>query len=178
MGRPHVLVVPFPAQGHVAPLMKLSHKIADHGIKVTFVNTEFIHARIVAGIRDENGGESLIRLVSIPDGLDPGDDRKGVLKLTHSILSVMPGHMEELIENINRSHDNEQITCVIADTCMGWALEVAKKMKIERVAVFPAGPGSLVTVLHIPKLIEAGIIDNDGKSIGYLLLTLILTISL
>ena len=68
----HVLVVLLPAQGHVAPLVKLSHQIADHGIKVTFVSTdtEFIIARLTTTILVN----SLIRLVSPPDGLELGDD--------------------------------------------------------------------------------------------------------
>ncbi|KAK9996188.1 hypothetical protein SO802_020874 [Lithocarpus litseifolius] len=66
----HVLVVSFPAQGHVAPRMKLSHQIADHGIKVTFVSTEFIIARLTTKMPMN----SLIRLVSLPDGLEPEDD--------------------------------------------------------------------------------------------------------
>ena len=68
----HVLVVLFPAHCHVAPLVKLSHQIADHGIKVTFVSTdtEFIIARLTTTILVN----SLIRLVSLPDGLEPGDD--------------------------------------------------------------------------------------------------------
>lgn len=93
MGRPYVLVVPFAAQGHATPLIKLSNKIADLGINVTFVNTEFIHAQILAGITDKmNTGQRQIRLVLIPDGLDQGDGRKDVVKLTHSILRLMPGH--------------------------------------------------------------------------------------
>ncbi|KAK2634211.1 hypothetical protein Ddye_029003 [Dipteronia dyeriana] len=40
MGNPHVLVVPYPAQGHVIPLMKLSQSLAQHCIRITFVNTE------------------------------------------------------------------------------------------------------------------------------------------
>uniref|UniRef100_A0A453LUN3 Glycosyltransferase N-terminal domain-containing protein n=3 Tax=Aegilops tauschii subsp. strangulata TaxID=200361 RepID=A0A453LUN3_AEGTS len=37
---PHVMVLPFPAQGHVTPLMELSHRLVDHGLRVTFVCTE------------------------------------------------------------------------------------------------------------------------------------------
>ena len=90
MGRqPHVLVIPLPFQGHVAPLMKLSHKIVDHGIKVTFVNTEFIHAKVTASMPVKNEEKSPIRLVSIPNGLEPGDDRNDALKLTQSMLKVI-----------------------------------------------------------------------------------------
>jgi UDP:flavonoid glycosyltransferase YjiC (YdhE family) len=37
------MVVPFPAQGHVMPLMELAHRLVEHGIEVDFVNTEFNH---------------------------------------------------------------------------------------------------------------------------------------
>ncbi|GMY39796.1 UDP-glycosyltransferase 83A1-like [Fagus crenata] len=163
MGRqPHVLVIPFPAQGHVAPLMKLSHWIVDHGIKVTFVNTEFIHAKLTASMAVKNEDKSPIRLVSIPDGLEPGDDRKDFIKLKESVDKFMPAHFKDLIEKINKSDDDDQISCVIADATVGWALEVAEKMGIKRAALWPAGPGNLAFSLHIPKLIEGGIIDDKG----------------
>ncbi|KAL4633518.1 hypothetical protein ACB092_04G128400 [Castanea dentata] len=146
--QPHVLVIPCPAQGHVAPLMKLSHKIVDHGIKVTFVNTEFIHAKVTASMVVKK----------------PGDDRKDVLKLTQSMLKVMPVHLKDSIEKINQSNDDDQIGCVIASIAAGWALEVAEKMGITRAAVWPGGPGNLAFLLHVPKLIEDGIIDTTGDS--------------
>lgn len=37
----HIVAIPFPAQGHVNHLMELSHRLADYGMKVTVVNTEF-----------------------------------------------------------------------------------------------------------------------------------------
>ncbi|GLT25220.1 hypothetical protein SLA2020_003640 [Shorea laevis] len=76
--RPHILVAPYPAQVHVAPLMKLSVQIAAYSIKVTFVNTQFIHAQVQAALPEE---QNHITLVSIPDGLEPEDDRKDEAKL-------------------------------------------------------------------------------------------------
>nr|POE91185.1 udp-glycosyltransferase 83a1 [Quercus suber] len=72
----------------------------------------------------------------------------------------MPGHFKDLIEKINQSNDDDQISCIIVNTTVGWALEVAQKMRIKRAAVWPAGPGDLAFVLHIPKLIQDGIIDT------------------
>ncbi|XP_023928124.2 UDP-glycosyltransferase 83A1 [Quercus suber] len=161
----HVLVIPFPAQGHVAPLMKLSHKIVDHGINVTFVNTEFIHAKLTASMAVKSEEKSPIRLVSIPDGLEPGDVRNDTPKLMESIEKVMPGHLKDLIEKINQSNDDDQISCIIADTTVGWALAVAEKMGIKRASVWPAGPGNSAFALHIPKLIEEGIIDIKGTPV-------------
>ncbi|KAK6261712.1 hypothetical protein QUC31_007528 [Theobroma cacao] len=163
--QPHVMVIPHAAQGHVAPLMKLSLQIAAHGVKVTFVNTEFIHEKVKASLPAKAEQQSLINLVSIPDGLEPEDDRQDFVKLTESMLRVMPGHLRNLIENINRSNVTEQITWVIADMAAGWALEVAKKMGIKRAAVLLSSPASMALALHVPRLIEAGIIDTDGKNV-------------
>ncbi|XVE56839.1 hypothetical protein DITRI_Ditri04bG0042900 [Diplodiscus trichospermus] len=160
---PHVLVISYPAQGHIAPLMKLSLKIAAQGVKVTFVNTEFIHEKITVSAPKQVKEQSLISLVSIPDGLPlDGDDRNDVFKLAESMRRVMPGHLEDLIVKLNQSNINEQIKCVIAETSVGWALEVAKKMGIGAVAVWPFGAACLVLAAHIPQLIEAQIISNDG----------------
>lgn len=77
----------------------------------------------------------------------------------------MPGHLQNLIEKINQSGDDEQITCVIADITAGWALELAMSMSIKRAAFLPAGLGNSALALHIPKLIESGVIDVNGKDI-------------
>ena len=177
--QPHVLIIPFPAQGHVTPLMKLAHRIADHGIKVTFVNSHFIHKKVVAALPDEEaaGARGRIRLVSIPDGLDPeAEDEAGrdLVKLTESTTRVMPGHLKNLIEKANNMNiDDEKITCVIADSTIGWALEVAEEMGIQRVAFCPCGPGSLAVLFHIPRLVEAGIINSTDGTVLTLQLIII-----
>ncbi|XVF49999.1 hypothetical protein PTKIN_Ptkin04bG0060400 [Pterospermum kingtungense] len=164
MGRqPHALVIPFPAQGHVAPLMKLALHIAAHGVKVTFVNSEFRNESIMASLPKKAEEQSLINLASIPDGLEADDDRTDLIKLTETVHRAMPGYFEDFILKLNQSNINDQITCVIADTSVGWALEVAKKLGIEAVAVWPAGGACLTLALQVPQLLEAGIIDNDGN---------------
>ena len=116
--QPHVVVIPYPAQGHVAPLMKLSHLIVGHGIKVTFVTTEFIHAKLIASMPVKNEEKSPIRLVSIPDGLETHD--RNDLTRIESVVKFMPAHFKDLIEKINKSDDDDQISCVIADAFVGW----------------------------------------------------------
>ncbi|KAI6695774.1 hypothetical protein NL676_023484 [Syzygium grande] len=160
----HVLVVPFPAQGHLTPLLKLSHCIADHGVKVTVVNTESVHAQVMAA-NQQDEGSNRIKFVAFPDGLETDEERKDWEKLLESISRVMPGHLQEFIEKVKRqsnSNEDEKISFVIADLAAGWALEVAKRMGIERAGFWPASALSLALTLHIPKLIEGGVIDNDG----------------
>ncbi|TXG51668.1 hypothetical protein EZV62_024192 [Acer yangbiense] len=140
----HVLLVSYTAQGHVAPFMKLSHLLSSCGTKVTLVITESKHARIVDQPQPgfnlsmpETGEDqqSRVRIVSVPNGLEPEDERKDVSKLIQSINRVMPGYVEELIKKINHQEGDEKIT---------------------------SAPGSLALTLQIPKFIQADIINPDG----------------
>lgn len=158
MSRPHIVAIPYPAQGHVIPLMELSQSLANHGIKVSFVNTEYNHKRIVKAL----AGESLIDLVSLPDGLEPWEDKSELEQLSEAMKWIMPEKLEELIEKINGG-EGENVTCVMADHHIFWALEVAEKMNIKAVAFWPAATASLALVLSVPKYIDEGIVDNDGK---------------
>ncbi|MCO5604249.1 hypothetical protein L7F22_058412 [Adiantum nelumboides] len=42
----HVVVVPYPAQGHINPMLQLCHQLAPLGFTFTFVNTHHIHRRM------------------------------------------------------------------------------------------------------------------------------------
>ncbi|CAN6281321.1 unnamed protein product [Urochloa humidicola] len=104
MAKAHVLVLPMPCQGHVTPLMELSHRLVDHGFEVTFINTEVDHELVVSALRAASGGEAAlgggIHLASIPDGLAGDEDRKDLNKLIDSYTRHMPGHLERLIADL------------------------------------------------------------------------------
>ncbi|XP_075107688.1 UDP-glycosyltransferase 83A1-like [Nicotiana tabacum] len=151
----HVLVMTCPLQGHAAPLIKLSHRIAEYGVKVSFVSTEFSSATLSHEIPDS--GEGMIRLVSVPDGLDPENDRKDLQILSESIRKVMPAHLEDLL---NKASD--KVTSVILDSPLGFLLEIPKKMGIKTAVYLCSTPGCLALGLNISKLIEAKVIDTDG----------------
>eukprot|EP00250_Pteridium_aquilinum_P010924 c19718_g1_i1 orf=221-1981(-) len=42
----HVAVIPYPAQGHINPLLQLCQQLVPHGFTFTFINTDHIHRRI------------------------------------------------------------------------------------------------------------------------------------
>ncbi|BAT83295.1 hypothetical protein LR48_Vigan843s001000 [Vigna angularis] len=161
MGIPHFLCLPFPVQGHVNPLMQFSLLLAKHGCKVTFVHTEFSHRRANTEGGD-NMEEVLVEMVTLPDGLDPQDDRSDVAKLLFSMKSTMPALLPKLIQDIDASDIENKITCIIVTINMGWALEVGNKMGIKGALLSPPSATSLASVACIPNLIEDGIIDSQG----------------
>ncbi|XP_050226881.1 UDP-glycosyltransferase 83A1-like [Mercurialis annua] len=163
MGFKHVLVIPYPAQGHVIPMMELSQNFVKHGFKITFVNTDYNHKRVLEN-NNELLGEEVISLVSIPDGLEPWEDRNDLGILSEAIFSVMPGKLEELIQRINdASEEDEKISCIVADLNMGWALQVAEKMNIRCAAFWPTSAALLSFLFTVPKMIDDQIIDNNGS---------------
>ncbi|CAI9777420.1 unnamed protein product [Fraxinus pennsylvanica] len=158
---PHVLLIPFPGQGHVLPLMEVALHLVKYGFKITFVNSEFIHERVVKSMPETDNVRELIRMISLPDGLESSDDRSDMRKMWASIIRVMPGELKVLIERINGS-ESDKISCIIADANLGWAMEVAEKMGIKKVAFWPAAAALFALLFKIPSLIDKGIIDSEG----------------
>ncbi|KAK4490740.1 hypothetical protein RD792_001443 [Penstemon davidsonii] len=161
MGKTHVLAIPYPAQGHVIPLMEVAQCLAENGIKVTFVNTDFNHNRIEKALQQKGDINELINLVSIADGLELWEDRNDLGKLTEAMIKLMPEKLETLIETINGTV-SDKIVCIITDYGLGWALEVAKKMEIRRAAFLPASVALLTLAINVLKLVDDGIIDSAG----------------
>ncbi|KAL3528453.1 hypothetical protein ACH5RR_007775 [Cinchona calisaya] len=165
--KPHIIVVASPAQGHVTPLLKLSHQIANQGIKVTFVNTEIIHEKVIAAMskneKDQQTGR--IEFVSIPDGVEHEDDRNDPFKFSERFQRSVPGNFKGLIEKINDSNKDEPITCVLVAATMGWLLDVAQSLGLQQAAFWTGSPAGLAFFYQAPKLIEDGVLDSSGNII-------------
>ncbi|MED6218434.1 hypothetical protein PIB30_026659 [Stylosanthes scabra] len=162
-----VLVLPSPAQGHVNPLMIFSQRLVEHGCNIIFVNTEFIHNKVISPMGNQEAsvtGRSRIKLVSIPDGLGPDADRNNLKELFGAMLNNMPAKLEKLIEDV-RLKDGVTVTCIVADFLMTWALEIASKIGIKGVMFYPSAASMLALQCSIPKLIDDGIIDSNGLPI-------------
>lgn len=156
MAKPHVMMVPYPAQGHVIPLLELAHILAaHHDINITFVNVDFVHD-IVA--KSSSGGPICFR--SVPDGLEP-EERVVPEKFIETVWKVVPQNIEKLIVKINEGED-EKVTCVICDNHLCGIQEAARRLGIKS-ALFSVVPAAMFPLIfNVPKLIEDGIVDNDG----------------
>ncbi|TVU30729.1 hypothetical protein EJB05_22364, partial [Eragrostis curvula] len=157
---PHALFVPYPAQGHVLPLLELAHRFADHGFAVTFVNTDHIHAHLVAAspeFAEQDGAATPgeVRLVSVPDGLPAEDGRYDIGTLTSALHSTLPASMEGMIEK-------GQFCCMVVDYGMTWVLGVAKKAGLRTAALWPSCAAVMTTGLAVPELIAGGMLDKNG----------------
>ncbi|CAM0876313.1 unnamed protein product [Alopecurus aequalis] len=164
MAKGHVLVLPMPCQGHVTPLMELSHRLVDHGFEVTFVNTEVDHALVLTALPEGDAAAEALRgihLEYIPDGLADDEDRKDLNKLIDAYSRHMPGHLEALVRKIEAA-GRPKVKWIVGDVNMGWSFEVAKRLGIRVASFWPASVACLAIMLKIPKLIEDGVLNETG----------------
>lgn len=167
--RPHAVVVPYPAQGHINPCMQLAKQLALQGYTITFVNTEHNHARIVASqpqqaaLLQEEGFD--IRFKHIPDGLPQDHNRMSDLGiLSHAIDTHMPSPFEALVTDLC-SVDDSCPTCIVSDVFMLFTQDIANKFGLPRVAVWFQSAASFAIHVHMPALIGQGYIPlTDGSN--------------
>ncbi|KAG2545776.1 hypothetical protein PVAP13_9KG231455 [Panicum virgatum] len=154
--QPHVMVLPFPAQGHVIPLMKLSHRLVDYGFQIDFVNTEFNHDCILKSMQEKGVIPEGIHMLSVRDGMDPADDHTDIGKLIGGLPAAMFSPLEEIIKI-------KKIKWVIADVSMSWALKLTNTVGV-RIALFSTYSASVFALrMKLPKIIEDGVIDESGS---------------
>ncbi|CAN1312341.1 UDP-glycosyltransferase 83A1 [Linum perenne] len=167
--KPHVLLVPYPAQGHVVPMLKLAQNLADdHGISITVLNLDFIHQKLV---KFEHQG---ISLAEVPDEIEPSfGQADGAAKVTEIIENVLPIHLRKLLVDQKKkkknkcSGDGEEISWMIGDVLLSsGAFQVARELGIKTAAFWTASAENLALLLRIPQLIQDRIIDENGTLIN------------
>ncbi|GER55530.1 UDP-Glycosyltransferase superfamily protein [Striga asiatica] len=137
--KPHAVLIPYPAQGHIAPVLKLAKLLHSRGFFITFVNTEFNHSRLLRA----RGPESLLGLPgfqfrAIPDGLPPSDKdaTQDIPQLCDSLTKNGLPPFLELIQNLNSSTDCPPVTCIVSDGVMSFTLDAAEKLNIPELYVY------------------------------------------
>ena len=158
MGIPHVVVIPWPAQGHVNPLMEFSLRLVEHGCRVTVLNTELTHNRVMKACKERQSTGDQLRLVSIP-GEEFHRDKKKAGVIWPFTLQNVEQFMKEIITT-----DGDGIACVVIDQCICWGPEIAVKLGIPLAVFFPGSALWLALGLSLPKLIDDGVIDCDGET--------------
>ncbi|XP_040382025.1 7-deoxyloganetin glucosyltransferase-like [Oryza brachyantha] len=177
-GKPHVLLLPYPAQGHVTPFLKLAKALHARSFHVTFVNTEYNHARLVrtrgpAAVAGAGG----LRFETIPDGLPPpppgaADATQDIWALCEATRRTGPGHVRELVERLGRAGGGvPPVSCVVADGAMGFAVHVAREMGIPGYLFFTPSACGLLAYLNFDQLVKRGYVPFKDESCftnGYL----------
>jgi len=165
--KPHVVLVPFPAQGHVNPFMQLAKLLRCNGFYITFVNTEFNHKRLIKSLGpDFVNGLPDFQFETILDGLPPCDKdaTQDVPTLCDATRKNCYAPFKELVNKLNTSSPHIPVTCIIADGLSGFAGRVAKDLGIQELQFWTASACGFVGYLQYDELVKRGILPFKGKS--------------
>lgn len=130
----HVLSVPYPAQGHINPILQFSKHLASKGLKATLATTLFIAN---SNIKPNSLLPSTkVQLDTISDGYDEGgfEQAESIVAYLASMETVGSKTLDELI--LRHKNSPHPIDCIIYDPFLPWALDVAKKHGLVGVAFF------------------------------------------
>ena len=128
--KPHVLVFPYPGQGHINPIVQFAKRLVSKGIKATLVTTVFLSK---SSFSDP---PSYIDLHTISDGFDEGGyDQAGSADVyLPTFWSVGSKSLTSLIKKlIDTGHP---IHALVYDGFLPWALDVAKQFGIPSAVFF------------------------------------------
>ncbi|KAK7369225.1 hypothetical protein VNO80_11260 [Phaseolus coccineus] len=132
-GSKHVLVVPYPSQGHINPMLQFSKRLCSKGLRVTMLTTIFISNSM------HLQSSSLLGTVQL-DFISDGYDRAGFHE-TGSVETYLSRMQEvgsnSLRELINKHNSSDHpIDCVVYDPFVIWVLDVAKEFGLFGAAFF------------------------------------------
>ncbi|KAI4970924.1 hypothetical protein ZWY2020_001838 [Hordeum vulgare] len=144
----HVLVFPWPRQGHINPMLHFATALVQAGVQVTFLHTEHNLRRIA------QAPPPGLRLLSLPDGL-PDDHPRSFLQLMESMCETGSAAYRALLMSL-LSEASAPVTCVVADGNMPFAINIAEDLGVPALAFAGNSACSYLALLSVPKLVELG----------------------
>ncbi|XP_026398134.1 7-deoxyloganetic acid glucosyltransferase-like [Papaver somniferum] len=137
---PHVLIFPFPAQGHINSMLKLAEILCLSGINVTFVNTQQNHKRQL------------------------------IFGNLHSRFGKFLGFSFEAIQDgLSTDQHHSAVSCIISDGGLGFAIDVAEELGIPAISFRTISACCTWIYLCSPKLVENGDIPFKDEDMDQLI---------
>ncbi|KAF5764287.1 putative N-hydroxythioamide S-beta-glucosyltransferase [Helianthus annuus] len=114
----HVVVLPYPSQGHINPLLQFAKRLASKGLKATIATTHYTLSSITS---------PLVTVEPISDGFDDGGFAQ--VRSEELFLESFKTNGSRTLTQLIKKHQatKNPITCVVYDSFLPWALDVAKE---------------------------------------------------
>lgn len=172
---PHAVLLSFPAQGHLNPILtlaKLLHILG--GFRITMVNTEFNHRRLLrsssSAAAAANNAIDGFRLTAIPDGLPPTlfeiDATQDILALCAATRQHCPAFFRHLLSTLS-----PPATCVITDGSLSSSAAVAMELGIPAWLFYTHSSCGFWSYVNLAELVQRGytpLKDESFLTNGYL----------
>ncbi|KAL7110436.1 hypothetical protein ACP275_05G025800 [Erythranthe tilingii] len=155
----HILVFPYPAQGHMLPLLDLSHQLSLRGLSITILITPK-NLPILTPLLSANPSiQTLIfpfpNYPSIPPGVENIKDlgNKGNIPMMLALTKLQ----DPIIQWYN-SHSNPPVA-LLSDFFLGWTHHLANHLSIPRIVFYCSGAFAVNVFDHLwtnPEAVKPG----------------------
>ncbi|KAI8540047.1 hypothetical protein RHMOL_Rhmol09G0231100 [Rhododendron molle] len=168
---PHVLIFPFPVQGHVNSMLKLAELLSLAAVHVTFLLSDFSHHRLLRHTDTHLRFSRYpgFRFETISDGLPDDHPRAGerVTDFVPSLKNVTGPLFEEMMvaSDCLRSEDRRPVTCIIADGILSFAGDFALEKGIPLVYFRTISACAFWAYFRFQEVIEAGEVPLKASTI-------------
>ncbi|KAM6594274.1 hypothetical protein CsatA_001977 [Cannabis sativa] len=124
---PHVVVVTYPAQGHINPLLQFAKILASKGLKATLATTHYTLKSINTNTTTTT---TAVGFEPISDGYDGGgfELASSLEAYLESFRAVGSKTLTELIMKF--SETDCPVTCVVYDCMLTWVIDVVRQFGI------------------------------------------------
>ncbi|KAK4402840.1 UDP-glycosyltransferase 74B1 [Sesamum angolense] len=118
MEAPHVIVLPYPSQGHINPLLQFAKRLTSKGVKATLATTHYTLRSVGAGA---------VAVEPVSDGFDHGGFAEARNEDTY--LKSFRENGSKSLSKLIRKYENTSspVSCIVYDSFLPWALDVARQ---------------------------------------------------
>ncbi|XP_031383071.1 7-deoxyloganetin glucosyltransferase-like isoform X2 [Punica granatum] len=161
--KPHAVCIPYPAQGHINPMLNLAKILHLGGFHITFVHSEYNHRRLLKSLGpDSLDGIPDFHFDAIPDGLPQSEDvdsTQDIPSLSDSTSKNCLGPFMELLSKLNdtSTSDVPPVTCIVSDGAMSFTIDAAEKFGVPCAVLWTPSACGFVCYTQYHKLFEKGL---------------------
>ncbi|KAF8389882.1 hypothetical protein HHK36_024400 [Tetracentron sinense] len=148
-GGAHIMVFPFPAQGHMIPLLDLTHQLATRGLTITILVTPK-NLSLLNPLLSKNPSIQTLVLPfpshpSIPPGVENLKDMPG-----NTFRAMIPalGELYYPVLHWFQTHPSPPVA-ILSDMFLGWTHHLASQLRIPRIVFSPSGALAMAVVYSL-----------------------------
>ncbi|KAJ0751728.1 putative UDP-glucuronosyl/UDP-glucosyltransferase, UDP-glycosyltransferase family [Helianthus annuus] len=155
---PHVLLFPFPTQGHINPIFQFGKRLLSKGVKTTLVTTIYINSTLPHN--------TTTNMEAISDGFDEGgiSSADSPESYVETFKEVGSKSLTNLIKNLQS--EGNTIDAIIYDSLIIWALDVAMEFGIKGASFFTQACAVNIIYYHVHKGIITLPLDAPVSVLG------------
>lgn len=151
--KPHAVVLPFPAQGHVNPMLKLAKLLQSQG------------PHSLNGLPSFN-------FETIPDGLPPStatNITQDIPSLCQSTSTTCLAPFKKLLARLNDtvSSNVPPVSCIITDGLMNFTIDAAEELGIPQVMFQTTSACGLLAYANFENIVQLGYVPLKGILVSF-----------